>query len=282
MYLVSDFLYFITCYILKYRYKVVARNIEIAFPDYSMKQRKMVIKGFYRNFSDVLVETIMAISMKKGEMVRRVTYSNIHKLEDCKNRGLSSVFLATHQCNWEWMLLSGTVQFPYHVIGVYKPLKNRTMDELMLRIRSRFGTEMVPANRIIRNIATHRSDVRGIGLIGDQRPRLGGKKLWYRMFGKDTAFHSGIEFVPKMENAAVFMARMVRTHRGHYHLDMIKLCEPPYDNNPDSTEIISKYVDELESVIQENPSDWLWSHNRWKYSKEEAASYDRQYEKGKN
>jgi len=282
MYLVSDILYFITCYIIRYRHKVVTRNLEIAFPEIPKESRKKIMKGFYRNFSDVLVESLMAISMKKEEMVRRVTFSNIDQLEDCKSRGLSSVFLATHQCNWEWMLMSGTVQFPYHIIGVYKPLKNKSMDELMISTRSRFGTEMIQTNRIVRNIAMHRKDVRGIGLIGDQRPRLGGKKLWHDMFGKPTAFFPGIEAVPKMENSAVFMARMVRVRRGHYHLDMIKLCEPPYSKNPESTEIISKYVDELESVIQENPSDWLWSHNRWKYSKEEAASYDRQYEKGKN
>jgi len=278
MFMIADFLYFVTYYIIKYRRAVVEKNLEISFPNISKKDRKRIIKKFYKNFSDVLIESLMAISLSKEELKQRVSYSNKHLVEDCKTRGFSSVFLATHQCNWEWMHLTGTFQFSYQIVGIYKSLKSDSFGNLMLMVRSRFGGDMVSSDRIVRNIAKNKNEIRGIGLIGDQRPHIGEKKIWVKMFGHDTAFHTGVEFIPKMENAAVFIPHMTRKGRGRYHIDMIKLCEPPY-NKERPTEIIEKYASELESIIKKHPSDWLWSHDRWKYTKKEAEPWDKNFEK---
>ena len=271
LYILSDFTYLLVYYIFKYRRKVIEKNIKIVFPDISEEEKLKIIKGFYKNFCDVLFETIKANTISSKDISRRVTYSNIEALDSAKSHGLSAVYLATHNCNWEYMLLSGTIRFPYQVYGIYKPLNNKNFDEFLLKVRSRFGGILVPSDNIIRNIATHKDEVRGIGLIGDQRPHIGNRnKLWVKMFGYDTAYHAGVEVVPRLEKAAVFMAKMVRKKRGYYHIEIVKLKEPPFSNEPNSTEIIEMYTRKLEQLIIENPSDWLWSHDRWKYTYEEA------------
>jgi len=269
LYLISDLLRLINYHLIRYRREVIEKNLSIAFPDMSDEGKEKTIKGFYKNFGDVMMESIKAISISREEMVKRVTYSGIEKLEEARSRGFSAVYLATHHCNWEWMLLSGTILFPYRVYGVYKPLQNKKFDRLLLKTRSKFGGILVPADKIVRNIAMKKNEVRGIGLVADQRPHISNKKVWLKTCGKDTAYHTGAEFVPKLENAIVFMSKMVRKKRGYYHIDIIKLAEPPYSKSPDSTEVLTKYVTELEKMIQEHPSDWLWSHDRWKYSKAE-------------
>jgi len=275
LYILSDITYLLVHYIFKYRREVIEKNIKIAFPEISDGEKSKIIKGFYKSFCDIIFETIKAISISPEEMSRRVTYSNIEALEEAKKRGLSAVYLATHNCNWEYMLLSGTIQFPYQVYGIYKPLNNKKFDDFLIKIRSRFGGIMVPSDKVMRNIVTHKDEVRGIGLIGDQRPHIGNKnKLWVKMFGHDTVYHSGLETIPRLEKAAVFMAKMVRKKRGYYHLDIVKLKEPPFSDDPNSTEIIELYTCMLEQLINENPSDWLWSHDRWKYTYEEAILWN--------
>ncbi len=276
LYILSDITFLLVCYIFKYRRTVIEKNINIAFPDKSTEEKLKIIKGFYKNFCDVIFETIKAITISHEEMVRRVTYSNIEALDEAKHRGLSAVYLATHNCNWEYMLLSGSIRFPYQVYGVYKPLNDKKLDEFLLKVRSRFGGILVPSDQIIRNIAKHKEEVRGIGLIGDQRPHIGNRnKLWVKMFGHDTAYHAGLETVPRLEKAAVFIAKMVRKKRGYYHIDIVKLKEPPFSNELNSTEIIEMYTRLLEQLINENPSDWLWSHDRWKDTYEEAILWNR-------
>ncbi len=276
LFIFSDITYLLVHYIFKYRREVIEKNINIAFPNISEGEKLKIIKGFYKSFCDIIFETIKAISISQEEMSRRVTYTNIEGLEEAKNRGLSAVYLATHNCNWEYMLLSATIQFPYQVYGIYKPLNDKKFDKFLLNIRSRFGGILVPSDKIIRNIATHKEEVRGIGLIGDQRPHIGNRnKLWVKMFGHDTAYHSGVEVVPRMEKAAVFMAKMVRKKRGYYHIDIIKLKEPPFRDDPNSTDIIEMYTQHLEKLIKENPSNWLWSHDRWKYTREEEIEWNK-------
>ena len=276
IYFVADILYLLNYHIIRYRREVIEKNLSIVFPDMSKAEKLKTIKGFYKNFGDVMLESVKAISISREEMIKRVTYSGIEKLVAAKNHGFSAVYLATHHCNWEWMLLSGTILFPYRVYGVYKPLQNKKFDKLLLDTRSKFGGILVPVDNIVRNIVTNKNEVRGIGLVADQRPHISNKKVWLKTCGHDTAYYTGTEFVPKLENAIVFMSKMVRKKRGYYHIDIIKLAEPPYSKDGNSTEILSKYVTELEKMIKENPSDWLWSHNRWKYSKAEDEIHNRE------
>jgi len=65
------------------------------------------------------------------------------------------------------------------------------------------------------------------------------------------------------------VCRTVRRRRGHYEVEFRKLGEPPYEKDSDQR-MLERYIGELEQMIREAPSDWLWSHNRWKYGREEA------------
>ncbi|MCH7514155.1 MAG: lysophospholipid acyltransferase family protein, partial [Bacteroidetes bacterium] len=262
---------FLNVYLIAYKKEVIKNNLSISFPDMSDKEKEKVIHGFYNNLSDVMVETIKAFRISREDLIQRMTFSNIEALEVCKKRGQTIVFLASHQCNWEWLLLSAKLQLPYTIYGVYKPLQSKKFDVLMVQVRSRFGGILVPSQKVVRNIAEKREEVRALALVADQRPFIGTSKVWTTMFGKDTAFHTGIEQVPKLANAVVFCPRIKRIRRGYYHAELVKITEPPYSDQKSNDEIISKYVKVLEEMIMHSPSDWLWSHDRWKYTKEEGA-----------
>ena len=57
-----------------------------------------------------------------------------------------------------------------------------------------------------------------------------------------------------------------RVRRGFYEVVFSPLELNAAATSPSS--ITQKYMSVLEEKIQEQPSDWLWSHRRWKYSKE--------------
>jgi KDO2-lipid IV(A) lauroyltransferase len=59
---------------------------------------------------------------------------------------------------------------------------------------------------------------------------------------------------------------MRRESRGRYRVQLHVLTEPPYD--PDvELPVMELYARKLEEEIHANPADWLWIHNKWKYSK---------------
>ncbi|PCJ83211.1 MAG: hypothetical protein COA57_11775 [Flavobacteriales bacterium] len=56
LYRLSDFLFIVLYYIIGYRKGVASENIAKSFPGISLKERKRIIRGFYRNLCDIIVE----------------------------------------------------------------------------------------------------------------------------------------------------------------------------------------------------------------------------------
>jgi len=60
----------------------------------------------------------------------------------------------------------------------------------------------------------------------------------------------------------VFFQAIKKVRRGYYEITSHIIATPPYAK--DSHEIVERYAKAVERIIQEEPSGWLWSHNRWK------------------
>ena len=56
-----------------------------------------------------------------------------------------------------------------------------------------------------------------------------------------------------------------RTRRGYYELTFSTLCEHPLEV-PQYT-IVEAYARHLEAQIRQQPEYWLWSHRRWKLTR---------------
>ena len=76
LYVFSDLLYLITYYLIGYRKKVVINNLKNAFPEKSADEIKLTAKKFYRNFCDIIVETIKTLTITEKQLRARVRYIN--------------------------------------------------------------------------------------------------------------------------------------------------------------------------------------------------------------
>jgi len=62
----------------------------------------------------------------------------------------------------------------------------------------------------------------------------------------------------------VMFVAMKRVKRGHYETEILEIDKPPF--RTENHFITKKYIRLVEQSIRENPSDWLWSHRRWKHN----------------
>src|SRR5580692_8232928 len=76
LYIISDILFVVIYYLVGYRRKVVQQNLENAFPEKSIQERKDIARKFYRYFADLIVETIKTISISSKEVTKRVKATN--------------------------------------------------------------------------------------------------------------------------------------------------------------------------------------------------------------
>ena len=68
IYVLSDFLFFIGFYVIRYRRKVVFENLRNTFPDKSEKEIKGISRRFFQHLSDVMIENVASLYMKPGKI----------------------------------------------------------------------------------------------------------------------------------------------------------------------------------------------------------------------
>lgn len=272
-YLFSDLVLFpLLYYLIGYRRKVVQANLKGAFPEKGNCELATIEKGFYHFLCDYMVETVKAFTMSKEQMMRRMTFSGQEQIvETMEREGKQFCFVYLgHYCNWEWIAsLTYWVPAEFHCAQIYHRLRNTAMDALFLRLRSRYGGECIPMKETLRRIIEiKRSGQKEIiGFISDQIPKWNSIHHWCNFFHRETPVFIGTEKIGKQVDAFVCYAEVKRIKRGYYHCEF-KPMTYNVKKIPDF-ELTDSFTRILEQMIKEQPAYWLWSHKRWKRTKEE-------------
>ncbi len=264
LYGLSDFAAFLLYHIFKYRRKVVAQNIKNAFPNLSAKERTSMEKKFYTSFCDNFIETLKLLSISPKELQSRITadYSEIKKvLVENKN---CHIYLG-HQFNWEWANVHLALALKEaNVIVVYKKLRNKSANNLMLKIRSRFGSKLVASKSMKKEVETFSKSKNVLILVADQNTSIPQKSFWTSFLSQKTVFMSGTELYTANHKAPSLFANIIREKRGHYKFVVTPLFDfsQPYTIGT----ITDRFTKKLEASIIQNPENYLWSHKRWKHN----------------
>ncbi|NID12683.1 lysophospholipid acyltransferase family protein [Fibrivirga algicola] len=276
LYWLSDLLYLLTAYIIRYRRHVVLDNLRHAFPDSTDKQIQAMARDFYRNFCDVLVETIKLPRISAEEMAKRVTLVNREMVKQFLDQGQTILGAAGHQCNWEWVP-AATIVSGIPVDSVYKPLHNASSERVMQQIRGTFGAHLIPMNRLPREMVARRHLPRIVALVADQMPNIPEAAYWTTFLNRETPFFPGTERLARSQKLPVIYLDLIRNRRGYYTATFSLLATPPYTDLPNG-EIIERYRDRLTETILKQPANWLWSHKRWKHQREKYAKINTKLE----
>jgi KDO2-lipid IV(A) lauroyltransferase len=266
LYLMSDLLSFILKYVVRYRKKVVIRNLQRSFPDKSLQERKKVLSSYYKNLADVTLEVIKLARITPHQLKRRFKFKNYELLHNSFSTG-KSVIIATGHCgNWEWMGTALGLLTPQKGFALTKPLTDKNFNAHMEKLRHRLNPDStIPFKSAFREMV-RRKDIPSFYVIAaDQTPTLDEANYWTRFLNQDTPFFLGIEKIARGLNTDVIFMDVHRTGRGKYCGEM-QLISNSSVNTQDG-EITEKYVQLLEKAIRKNPSNWLWSHRRWKHKR---------------
>ena len=77
LYFISDCIYYLLYYCIRYRRKVVRKNLVNSFPEKTLKEIITIEKGFYAWFCDYVVETINVRDFSEKDMKRRMTFEGL-------------------------------------------------------------------------------------------------------------------------------------------------------------------------------------------------------------
>jgi KDO2-lipid IV(A) lauroyltransferase len=265
LYILSDFVSFLLRKVFKYRKDVVINNLKSSFPDLSEQEIGLIARKAYLNLSDILLEGIRAFTMTRKQVKERHHIINPEILEPYFEAGQGIIVVTGHYGNWEWGALSPALQTRFHNIAFYKPLKNKWIDKMVNRNRSRYGTTLAPIRQTTKTFETYRGQAVLYLMAADQSPSNREMAYWVNFLGRDTAFLHGPEKHAHINNYPVIFAAIRRVKRGYYELVLSPLVEDP--SKLPNGEITRRFAEQLESLIREDPANWLWTHKRWKLTR---------------
>lgn len=262
LYLLSDVVYFLAVYVFKYRRKVVMGNLLITFPEKTEAERTRIMKDFYHNFCDTLIETIKFLSWNEKKILRHID-GNIEVINQFAGKEQSLQVMSGHFFNWEIANLGVGALCKLPFIGVYMPISNKPLNRIFYELRQKTGTILISATDFKNEVGDYLSKQYALILVGDQNPGNPANAYWLNFFGKPAPFVKGPEKGARQNNTAVLYINFYKVKRGYYRFHVELITTDP--NTFKEGELTRLLVNKVEDSIRQRPANYLWSHRRWKH-----------------
>lgn len=273
LYILSDVLSLLAHKVVRYRVAVVRENLSSSFPEKSEAELRKIERGFYRFLADYFFETVKLYFMSPKFIERHLKLKGLDKVNDAVEGGRSCTLYLGHYCNWEWVS-----SLPLHIspkaecAQIYHPLSDKGADRFFYRLRTRFHANNVAMEDTFRVLLKwKKAGIPSVtGYIADQAPGLN-VHLFIDFLNHDTGVYTGPERISRFLDAEVFYCHMTRPRRGYYELEFIPITSSIKESP--MFEPSRVYFRLLEKNIREQPEFWLWSHRRWKRSRQMFNDY---------
>lgn len=283
LYLFTDFFYLLLITILPYRQKVIQQNILNSFPDKSKKERKKIERQFYHHLANLLAEGVKNLSISETQLRKRFKVENPEVMDRLFKQGKSVLLVSGHYNNWEWLITAQNLLFKHKSVGIGMPLTNGFWNEKLNERRARFGMEIIHS-KIVYDFFDHNTETIATLVLADQSPGDSNKCYWTNFLNQPSGFVFGPEMLANKYDQAVVFFQIEQRKRGRYNMVLTEITDAP--RTLGYGEITETFSNLLETAIQKNPSQWLWSHKRWKREvpenreelrKQHQASFEKQF-----
>lgn len=262
LYFISDGLYLLFFYVIRYRRTVIQKNIEICYPNESDQYHENLERRFYRNFIDIILEGIKGLGMDSQRLTNRYKLVNPESIDKYHNQNRGVLIYCQHYNNWEWGPLTLGLQSQHVLVGIVKKLHNPFIERFIKKGRDGNNSIMVWTHETGKYFSSTDLSDKAFVFMADQFPFGKERSVELDFMTSRTKFHLGTAHYACKYNLPVFNSEMRRIKRGHYEVEVQLMIENPNSISP--IELTEMYKKHLEKLIQKSPESWLWSHKRFK------------------
>ena len=240
--------------------KLIHTNIKKAFPKNNSAEIKKLTKLMWNNYGRVFAEYMFIKDFRFEKIDSKIEIIGQEILDEIKKSNKPVVFISGHFSNFELMAMQ-IEKAGIKLSAIYRPLNNIFLNRIMEKIRKKY----ICKNQIKKGIAGTRELIKfqrnnySIALMIDQRVSEGEKVNFFNQEAYTTTIPAQLAKKFDMPIVPIFIERVNATNF------KIKISKPINFLKSDSIKnITSKLNVIIEEMILKNPTQWIWSHNRWK------------------
>ena len=245
--------------------RVGLRNLELAFPGITARQREAILRSEYRNLGLLLAEFCKMQGYTAATASRFIRYEGLENYLRARERGKGVLVLTGHLGAWE---LSS---FYHSLMGmpmgmVIRRLDNPLVDEFVNRIRCLHGNRVIHKDDFARGLIASMRAGETVGILMDTNmtPPQG---VFVPFFGVPACTASGMARIAEKTGAAVLPGFLLwEQSEQKYVLRFGEELEIVHtgDAEQDALTNTATFTAAIERYIRQYPDQWLWMHRRWK------------------
>jgi KDO2-lipid IV(A) lauroyltransferase len=248
--------------------KTGLRNLEIAFPEKDLNERKAILRGTFENLGRVLGELSQFGKYDQKRLTDLIDFNldeTSRSLYEQQKQGQGVLITTGHLGNWE-MLVLGFAALYEPISYLARPLDNPLLDDMLNEHRTRYGNNPINKRNSAMLAARMLRDGGILGILADvnAHPKEG---VFVPFFGVDACTSSGAAMLAIRSGAVIYPTFCVwEKEQQRYKFVHGSILKPANtgDRKQDIIDTTAAYTAEIEQIIRQYPDQWMWIHKRWK------------------
>ncbi len=243
------------------------RNLELAFPEKSVEERKRILRGSFVSLGRQLGE-VSQFPRATAEHLREVVEydpEDVKLLDVARERGRGVIFLTSHLGAWELLCFAHSVLYE-PLSFLVRPIDNPRIEEMVERLRTRFGNQPIDKKSAARRAMKLLREGGTLGVLADlnTQEREG---VFVPFFGHLACTTAGVATLALRTDATVIPVCAPwdeRRKRFVFHggpvVELVRTGDPARDVELNT----ERFTAAIEGHVRAYPEQWLWIHKRWK------------------
>jgi len=246
-------------YVFPSRKAIATKNAETCFPSKSRAKRIDII---FRSYQHLIKNVIFLLKMPSiyKELESCTDFQTPKQLlEDSKN---GIILVTAHLGMWEMLPFLASKYLESEISIVYRDLTEKNANKLLTKIRTSAGSRVHyikdSESDLLKKLETELNLGHSIGLVADQRPRKNFFKV--KFFGREINTFGGFSVLHERTKKPVWFVTLLEDGKHSWKLESHRLDS---SDRISEIELLQKYYDLLQNLIESHPSQYYWIHNRF-------------------
>ena len=238
--------------------KIIDKNLSIFASEVPNIDKNQIISEMWKNYGMTFIEYMFLNTFRKNSSHIEIKGDENLNVAISKKKPL--IFVSGHFANFELMSMEITKR-NIKLATIYRPLNNIFLNPFMEILRKKFicKNQIKKGLNGVRDAIEYIKNDFSIALMIDQRVSEGEKINFFKKPALTTTLPAQLALKYKLSIVTVFIQRKSNSKFVLEFQNEIKS-----EDFHDKLELTQKLNEVLEKMVVRNPTQWIWTHNRWK------------------
>jgi KDO2-lipid IV(A) lauroyltransferase len=240
------------------------RNLSLAFPQSDPMIVGAMAKGCFKALGRNAFDALRLTHLSKEAVLGLCTVDGEEHLRKAYDAGRGVVGLTGHIGCWE-LLAAYFACKGYKVDVIYRDMKDKRLEALLIGMRRRFGVPSIPrgASAVSAFKVLKRGEI--LAMLIDQDMDVDG--IFVPFFGVPAHTPRGAAAFALRSGAPIVPLAIHMQKDGSHRITVLPALETPSERLGEAErvdELTRRCAQAVESLVRIYPQQWVWFHDRWR------------------